>query len=251
MNSNGKDSRIILALDVPSLGSAEQLMDAVGGEIGYVKIGLEAINAQIASQIAKSATARGYQIFWDCKLDDTPHTIGAASRVISALNVWAFNVHACADVEGLMAAVVNQGSAMVLAVTALTSMNTETVELVAGRSRNATVLYRARMAAYAGCGGIVCSPKELDFLAGFYGPKATVPEKQLERLVKVIPGTRSAGVSADDQKNVDTVENTIRNGAHLVVIGREISKNSKGLSPADADNDLNERIARTLESMRT
>lgn len=207
-----------------------------------VKIGLELISAQLAGEVAENALKRGFDFFWDGKPDDVPRTIGKAVKEAATRGAKMINVHANAAVEGMMAAVANKGDALLLAVSALTSIDTEEVELEFGHSRKAQVLYYARMASYAGCDGLICSPKELEFLAKFYGRKEN-PEKQLDRLVKVIPGTRSPGADHQDQKNVLTQEVAIKNGAEWLVIGSEINS---AKDPAEAAEALNIRIAQAL-----
>ncbi|OHA27877.1 MAG: orotidine 5'-phosphate decarboxylase [Candidatus Taylorbacteria bacterium RIFCSPHIGHO2_02_FULL_45_35] len=237
-------SKIILALDVNTIGRACELMDEVGVErIGVVKVGLELITAQIAGEVATCAIRRGFHVFWDGKPDDVPRTIGKAVKEAAARGVKFINVHANATVEGMMAAVANKGNAQILAVSALTSILTEEVEIEFGRSRKAQVLYYARTASYAGCDGLICSPEELQFLAKFYKRKEN-PEIQIERLIKVIPGTRSPGADHQDQKNVLTQEVAIANGADWLVIGSEING---AKNPAAAADALNVRIAKALE----
>ena len=241
-------SRIILALDVNTVKRATELMDAVRAsegrekKVGMVKIGLELITAQIAGEVAENALRRGFEFFWDGKPDDVPRTIGKAVKEAAARGAKMINVHANATVEGMMAAVENRGNALILAVSALMSINTEEAELEFGHSRKAQVLYYARMAAYSGCDGLICSPEELRFLAKYYGRKDN-PEKQLGQLIKVIPGTRSLGADAHDQKNVLTQEVAIQNGADWLVIGSEING---AKDPAAVAEALNIRIAQAL-----
>lgn len=196
----------------------------------------------IDGEVAENARRRGFEIFLDGKPDDVPRTIGKAVKAAAALGAKMINVHANATVEGMMAAVANKGDALILAVSALTSIETEEVELEFGHSRKAQVLYYARMAAYAGCDGLICSPKELEFLAKFSGRKEN-PEKQLGWLIKVVPGTRSPGADHQDQKNVLTQEAAIQNGADWLVIGSEING---AKDPAAAAEALNTRIAQAI-----
>lgn len=239
---NDQKSRIILALDVNSVKKAEELMDAVQGQVKIVKVGLELITAQLAGQVTENAIQRGFEVFWDGKPDDVPRTIGKAVKEAATRGAKMINVHANATVEGMMAAVANKGDAFILAVSALTSILTEEVELEFGHSRKAQVLYYARMASYAGCDGLICSPDELKFLAKYY-QRREHPEGQLGRLVKVIPGTRSPGADVQDQKNVLTQEVAVQNGADWLVIGSEINGAE---NPAAAAEALNIRIAQAL-----
>lgn len=236
-------SRIILALDVDTIKKAVDLMETLKGHIGMVKVGLELISAQVAAEVCEEADRRGLSVFWDGKPDDVPRTVGrAVAKAAGHLGVKFVNVHANSGIEGMMAAVANKDDTEILAVTALTSFDTENVELEFGHSRNAQVLQYARNAVYAGCDGIICSPKELAFL-NRYSQRKLFPEVQLARLKKVIPGTRSPGADAQDQKNVETQENAIQNGADWLVIGSEIIGAE---NQAEAAQNLNFRIAQAL-----
>lgn len=236
-------SRIILALDVDTVEKALHLMATLRHFVGMVKVGLELINEQLAGAIVKEAEKLGLDVFWDGKPDDVPRTIGkAVAAAAKHPNVRFINVHAHSCIEGMMAAVANKGNADILAVTALTSFETEEVELEFSHSRKAQVLQYARNAAYAGCDGIICSPQELDFLKKFPARKP-FPEVQLGRLKKVIPGTRSPGADAQDQKNVTTQEVAIINGADWLVIGSEIIGAKE---PMEAVEILNARITGAL-----
>ncbi len=237
-------SRIILALDVDNTHAAREILTEVREQILWAKLGLELINAQKAHEVASMAHQLGYKVFWDGKLKDIPRTIGAATKAAEKHGVKMINVHASSGVEGMMAAVANKGDALILAVSVLTSHDTENTEIDFGSSRKAKVLEFARMAAYSGCDGLICSPKELDFLARYYQRK-DFPEAQLGKLIKVIPGTRSPGADHQDQRNVETQEIAIQNGADWLVIGSEIMKKPQG-SKVLAAKALNERIAQAL-----
>lgn len=238
-----EDSRIIVALDVDNADSAITLLQDLQTHVLWAKIGLELIAAQVGGKVAEVAASLGYFVFWDLKTDDVPRTIGKAVLASSKHpGVRMINVHANSGIEGMMAAVENKCDAEIYAVSELTSFDTVNSELEFGASRNAKVLQYARNAAYAGCDGIICSPKELAFLNG-YSQRKLYPEKQLLRLKTAIPGTRSQGAEAHDQKNVETQEVAIMGGAELLVIGSEIIG---AVSPAEAAQALNFRIAKAL-----
>ncbi len=238
MNNEQNGSRIILALDVDTVEKAVELMDAVQGQVGMVKIGIELINAQIAGEVAEEAASRNLGVFWDAKLDDIPTSVGKATTVVAGRKgIRMINVHGSAGIEAVRAVVANQGGMLTLVVTVLTSRDTESTELDFGASRNAKVLHFARMALLADADGIICSPKELSFLNKY-------PETR--ELIKVVPGTRSPGADAHDQKNVETQEATILNGADWLVIGREITEAKAPSTSSMAATGLNIRIAQAL-----
>lgn len=236
-------SRIVVTLDVDDVRKAISVFDALMDHVLWVKVGLELITAQIARTVCEEAAYRGFRVLWDGKLNDVPRTVGKAVREASKHpGVGLINVHASNNIEGMLAAVENRGSAEILAVTALASIDTENVELEFGHSRNAKVLQYARNAAYAGCRGLICSPKELGFL-NRYSERKLFPEKPLACLKKVIAETRSPGADTQDQKNVETLEVAILGGADLVVIGSELLS---AKDPAEAVQVLNMRIAQAL-----
>ena len=66
----------------------------------------------------------------------------------------------------------------------------------------------------AGVDGIVCSSLEVARVRKMTGPKMTL----------VIPGVRSAGKSAGDQKRVATPAEAAANGADYLVVGRQVTR---------------------------
>lgn len=225
------EDRIIVALDVDGLGRAKSLVEELAPYVGCFKIGLEFINAMLASVISPEAEGDALanlqkirelfrllsgKIFWDGKFDDIPNTVGAASRVIAGLNVKMYNVHASAGIKAMMAAVANKGSSsLVLAVTVLTSLDEKNAHLIFGSPSQAKVLQLARDAKLAGCDGIICSPQELAFLR---------EQKELNGLLRVTPGVRPNWAALGDQSRVMTPGEAVEAGADMLVIGRPITK---------------------------
>lgn len=68
---------IIVALDVPSVGQAEQLVEQIGAD--WYKVGLELAFAPGARDFARSLP----NVFLDLKLRDIPTTVGRAARNIA------------------------------------------------------------------------------------------------------------------------------------------------------------------------
>jgi orotidine-5'-phosphate decarboxylase len=73
---------------------------------------------------------------------------------------------------------------------------------------------RARKGVEAGIDGFVCSAHEIEAVRSVIG---------FERKI-VVPGVRSAGASAGDQKRVATPAEAIRAGADYLVIGRQVTR---------------------------
>jgi len=102
---------------------------------------------------------------------------------------------------------------LVLGVTVLTSMNSNTLAEVGCESNVGHQVERlASLAANSGLRGLVCSPLEIADLREF------LPEE----IQLVTPGIRTGAEKADDQKRTLTPREAIAAGANWLVIGRPI-----------------------------
>lgn len=223
--------RIIVPLDVDDVKKATALVQDLAPYVGCFKIGLEFIDSMLVSLITPSISGRLQaiikldeilqlfkllqgKIFWDEKFDDIPNTIAGASRQIVKLGVRFFSVHASAGRESVRAAVINRGTAKVLGVTVLTSIDPDECHSIFGELPNEKVLRFARMLVGVGADGIVCSPQELMFLREY---------SDLVALIRITPGIQSDLAAAGDQKRIMTPAEAIRAGADHLVIGRLIT----------------------------
>ena len=202
---------LALALDVDDLVVATRLARELKPWFGVAKIGLELYSASGPDAVGAMRDL-GYDVFLDLKLHDIPNTVGKASRVLGALGVDYLTLHAFggvdmlrAGVEGLAEGASNAGleAPVALGVTVLTSD---------GGAPDHIVPQRVRVAAEAGCGGLVCSAKDLK------DARTLAP-----RLVRVVPGIRPAGTGANDQANVATPSEAKAEGADVLVIGRAVT----------------------------
>ncbi len=209
METNGKD-RIIVALDVDAPDKAAALVLELAPHVGCFKIGLElitAIGGPLAVAIVHEA---GGKVMCDAKFNDIPNTMAGAARSVAALGVDLFTVHASATKAGVAAAVAHSGAAKVLGVTVLTSMSPSDCLDVFGEMPEDKIASFAADIESAGAHGIVCSPRDLEFIADH------------PRLVRVTPGVRPTWAAAGDQKRVMTPHDAIMAGADYLVIGRPI-----------------------------
>ena len=85
--------RLILALDLPSADDAKRLMDRVGQEIAFVKIGLELFTAA-GPGIVHWAIQQGKLVFLDLKLLDIGETVKRATAAAAELGATLMTVHA-------------------------------------------------------------------------------------------------------------------------------------------------------------
>jgi len=133
------NKRIIVALDVPTVGEALKLAGLLGTHVGGSKVGLELINTILYELLFHGALIdfpklgaalpmgcdkrinydalheirkpQGlFQIlkgecFWDGKFKDIPNTVAAVSRVVTKIGVKMFNVHVLGGPAMMKAAV--------------------------------------------------------------------------------------------------------------------------------------------------
>jgi len=201
--------RLALALDVDDLAAAVALADRLHPWFGVVKVGLELFTAAGPAAVEKLIRP-DRRVFLDLKLHDIPTTVGKAARQVGRLGVGYVTLHAAggvdmlrAGVDGLSAGAADAGVAdapVALGVTVLTS------------DPDASA-FPARLdaAGSGGCGGVVCSVRELPLV------------KQRSTLLAVVPGIRLPGGDTHDQSRVGTPADAIAAGADLLVVGRAVT----------------------------
>ena len=153
------------------------------------------------------------KVMVDFKGHDIPETVYNSCMRYREHPPWAVTVHASGNGEMVRAAMkAFMGTpTKVLAVTALTSLSDNDCKTIYGHKRPRTVKHLASIASEdGGCHGFVCSGKEVSALHSIF-PGRTF----------VVPGTRSPGAEAHDQKNVVTHAEALKNGATHLVAGRQ------------------------------
>lgn len=212
MDEHDPGSRIALALDVPDLDTAKELIDKTREHVGTFKVGLELYTA-VGPAAVEAVHAAGAKCFLDLKLHDIPATMGRSAARAASMGVAYLTVHSVAGLESLRQANDNAGSTRLLAVTVLTSLDTAALAAIglSGGPRNAADRL-AKLAWDAGLRGFVTSAHECADLRAMLGDQAFL----------VTPGIRPAGSDAGDQKRVMTPANAIKAGANLLVVGRPI-----------------------------
>lgn len=205
---------LILALDVNSQAEAAALVEHLGDECGFYKVGME-LYAAAGMEVVRWLHAQGKSVFLDMKFYDIGETVKRAVATVAGSGVRFLTVHGSSAV--MRAAVEGrQGSLLrLLAVTVLTSFDEQDLrdlgypctvsDLVALRVRNAMV---------AGVDGVVASPLEARSIRVLAGSEALI----------VTPGVRSASASTGDQKRVATPREAIAAGADYLVIGRQVTR---------------------------
>lgn len=206
---------VLVALDVPTLESAEELADGLVDHVGGFKVGLELLMAE-GPRAVSAIAERGLPVFADAKLHDIPNTTKRAAAELAANGARWVTVHAMGGGGMIEAAAEGMGRGResgVLGVTVLTSLDdSDLADLGVTRSIPDQVASLARLAESHGAEGVVCSPQE-----------APVVKTVASGLLTVTPGIRPVSVGRDDQKRVTTPRRALEGGADLLVIGRAIT----------------------------
>jgi orotidine-5'-phosphate decarboxylase len=214
LSSSSGDSRLIVALDLPTRAEAESLVERLGDAVSFYKIGLQLL-ATGGMAMAADLTKRGRRVFLDWKLHDIGATVEKATAAIAGTGACDFlTVHAQPQV--LAAAVRGRGGSgiRILGVTVLTSLSGQDLAQIGyGMGVEALVERRIRQAIDAGADGVVASPEEAALARRIGGPDFLV----------VTPGIRPAGAALNDQARAATPAHALDQGASHLVIGRPIT----------------------------
>lgn len=216
--------RLIVALDLPSVKAAEDMVSRLGETVNFYKIGYQLAFAG-GLPFAAGLIAAGKQVFIDLKLHDIGNTVQKGVESVAQLGATFLTVHAYP--QTMKAAVEGRGDSnlKVLAVTVLTSYDdADLAEAGYGLGVSALVEKRAAQARTIGVDGLVCSGEEAARLRGIVG----------DRLALVVPGIRPAGSAAGDQKRVMTPARAIAAGADYLVVARPILTAADPRAAADA-----------------
>lgn len=224
--------RLIVALDVEDVGTAQRLVDSLGDAVSFYKIGMWLLFQPASHGLVDGLIASGRRVFLDYKMYDIGETVRRGVASVARRGASFVTVHG--DPAILQAAVEGgAGSGLgILAVSVLTSLDDAALHAM-GYAMGARELVglRVRAAAAAGCAGIIASPADHpDELRQIGGN---------ERLLVVTPGIRMADDPADDQRRTGTPAEAIARGADYLVVGRPIIR---AASPRD-------RALRILDEM--
>ena len=207
-------TRLMVALDVPELNVALELVDRLGDQVEWYKVGKQ-LFTHYGPVVLKELKSRGRNVFLDMKFHDIPNTVAQAIRSAALIGADIINVHASGG-PAMLAAAAEAGretGKTVIAVTVLTSMDAEQLQALGIQATPAEqVLRLARLTQAAGLPGVVCSALELPMLRREFGSD----------FLTLVPGIRPAGAAAGDQKRIMTPAQAAAAGANYIIVGRPI-----------------------------
>lgn len=212
--TNAKD-RLIVALDLPDALSGLKLVDQIGDDVSFYKIGLGMLTGGGLALARELKDERGKRIFLDMKLFDIGATVESAVRGLAQFDLDFLTVHGDPHVVRAAKEGVGAKDMKILAVTILTSLDRADLDQCCIKSGDVQnlVLERAANALAAGADGVIASPQEAALIRAL--PQAA------GKLI-VTPGVRPAGAALGDQKRVATPAQAISDGADHIVVGRPI-----------------------------
>ena len=206
--------RLIVALDLPDVRTAQSLIEKLGDAVMFYKIGYQLAYAGGLPLIAELAKS-GKRVFADLKLHDIGNTVTRGVESIAKSGATFLTVHAYpqtmkAALEG------RAGSSLkILGVTVLTSYDDDDLHAAGYRfGVSELVAARASQAHALGIDGLVCSAEEVGDVRDIVGMQMAL----------VTPGIRPSGAEVGDQKRVMTPEKAIAAGADYLVVGRPVTE---------------------------
>ena len=207
-----KKNKIFVACDSTNISIIKKIIKYTSNtklKIGY-KFGLEFLNSKNGRNFISKLKKK--IIFVDLKLHDIPNTCVSAIRAIKDLKINYLTIHISSGLHALKAAKKVSGSIRLVGVSVLTSLdNKELKEIGFNKNVKKLVIHQAKLAKKAKLDAIVCSAQEVKIV------------KKIFKKEIITPGIR-INSKTDDQKRVLTPKQAFKNGAHSLVIGRNITK---------------------------
>ena len=225
--------RLIVALDVPTVSAAKELVTVLDDAVVFYKVGLELFMSGDAFELVTWLRERDKKVFVDLKFFDVPATVGRAVSQLNGLGITFATIHGNDAI--MQAAAAAAEDVDILAVTVLTSLDRgDLSDLGFECDVSELVVSRARRAVVHGCAGVVASGQEAALLRRELG----------NTLLVVVPGIRPVD-NQDDQKRTVSAEQALRDGADYLVVGRPIRD---AIDPKAAAEQIQGEIYRTVAS---
>lgn len=219
MNKNPSEC-LIVALDVPTEERVKEIVEELGNNVLFYKVGLQLFSVA-GDRAINYLKEKNKKVMLDLKLHDIPNTVSRTVEALADKDIDIITVHTLGGFEMLEAAqkaVWEKGTEKpeIFGVTILTSLDEAFLNDFLGVDKTVEeqILELAYLARSAGLNGVVASPDDVSFIKEKCGNKFRV----------ITPGIRPEGVETHDQKRTNTPENAIASGADYIVVGRAITQ---------------------------
>ena len=228
------DSKLIVALDFPTLHQADGFLKKIKGADCRLKVGKELFTAE-GPRVIDLIKNYNFEIFLDLKFHDIPNTVNKAIKATCAHGVWMVNVHASGGKAMLDAAhdaiAGSNHKPLLIAVTVLTSFDENSFDRLGFKmGLKDQIIHLSSLAKESNLDGIVCSANDIASISSIIKD---------ENFLFVTPGIRLKDNSNDDQKRINTPAEAIKNGSDYIVIGRPITEHD---NPLDLIRKINAQI---------
>ena len=216
-----KSNKVIVALDSNNIEKIEKLV---------FKLKSEAFAFKIGYQFFLNFGIEGYKkifkicpnIFLDLKLHDIPNTVENGMKAIMKLKPLLTTIHITGGDKMMRASLVKNKKTKIIGVSVLTSLNKQQTKKYFNESNISKLVRKfAGEAKRSNLDGIVCSPKEINYVRKIIG----------KNILIITPGVRlkNNNIINDDQSRTLTPKKAIELGADLLVIGRPITSSKNPL----------------------
>lgn len=216
---NNPKEKLIIALDFNSMNEATKLIDELGEEAIFYKVGLE-LFLYTKGEIIEYLASKNKKVFLDLKFHDIPNTTAMASLFAAKQNIFMFNVHTSGGKRMMEKTVeeikkINKNN-LIIGVTVLTSLSENDIKNMfsSNLALKDLAVNWAKLGKEAGLDGVVCSPKEANIIKKECG----------ENFITVCPGVRPKWADINDQERTMTPKEAIENGCDYIVVGRPITR---------------------------
>jgi len=226
-------SEIILALDTSNLKEAIDITKKVIDKIFTIKLGLEFFNAHGKEGVKKFNQMGINNLMLDLKLKDIPNTVYKAIKALDDINFGYLTIHGQGGKpmvkEAKKAASEIKSNPKILMITILTALADGDLKDMGNNNTVSEQVKRLAEIAKEMKVGVVCSGHEAKLVRKIIGSNLSI----------FTPGIRMNNNSEDDQKRICTPEESIKNGASKIIMGRSLIK-------GDIEKNIN-RVSNSLK----
>lgn len=224
------NDKLIVAIDLENFNEAIKLIEKLGDQVNFFKIGLELMASGDYFKIIDFLAKKNKKIFADLKIYDISQTIAKTVKNLSQYPIELLTMHT-ASMDIMKKASENKSNMKVIGVTVLTNLDENDLWQM-GFDKNLAlqdlVVKKADMALKSGLDGVVASAREAFFLR----------QKLGHNFIIVTPGIRLENIANDDQKRVSDVKTALNDGANYLVVGRPITLSDNPQLMAKKFNNL-------------
>jgi orotidine-5'-phosphate decarboxylase len=212
--------KIILALDTTDLEEAIRIAKLAKGEIFTIKLGLEFFNAHGKDGIRKFNQLGITNLMLDLKLKDIPQTVYKAIKALQGVEFGFLTVHGQGGKSmiemAINAATEIKSKPKIMMVTILTALNDKDLKYMGNNNTVVEQVKKLASVAKEMGVGIVCSGQEAKMVRKIIG----------SNLLIFTPGIRMENENKNDQQRVCTPNESIKNGADKIIMGRSLIKSN-------------------------